>query len=147
MSSGPAKVDVDDLEIALEFASVGEAYGNQAFVSVKTGLIFFKSDDLGPQEDAPADLETSDEFLCVPNKRELDLGRDLVFAFVEENLPDKWVDVREFFRRRGAYAKFKDMLASCNMLEAWYSFEATRTREALRRWCEDNGLELAEAGK
>jgi hypothetical protein len=147
MSSGPAKVDVDDLVIALEFASVGEVYGNQAFVSVKTGKIFFKSEDIGIQEDAPADLETSEEFLCLPNKRQLGLGRDLVFAFVEEKLPGKWADVREFFRRRGAYARFKDMLESCNMLEAWYKYEETRTEEELRRWCEDNGLQLAQAGK
>jgi hypothetical protein len=147
MSSGPAMVDVDDLVIALEFASVGEVYGNQAFVSVKTGKIFFKSEDLGIQEDAPADLETSEEFLCLPNKRQLGLGRDLVFAFVEEKLPGKWADVREFFRRRGAYARFKDMLESCNMLEAWYKYEETRTEEELRRWCEDNGLQLAHAGK
>jgi hypothetical protein len=147
MSSGPAMVDVDDLVIALEFASVGEVYGNQAFVSVKTGKIFFKSEDLGIQEDAPADLETSEEFLCLPNKRQLGLGRDLVFAFVEDKLPDKWSDVREFFRRRGAYARFKDMLESCNMLEAWYKYEETRTEEELRRWCEDNGLQLAHAGK
>jgi hypothetical protein len=147
MSSGPAKVDVDDLVIALEFASVGEVYGNQAFVSVKTGKIFFKSEDLGIQEDAPADLETSEEFLCMPNKKRFGLGRDLVFSFVEEKLPDRWLDVRDFFRRRGAYARFKHMLESRNMLEAWYRYEETRTREALRRWCEDNGLELAETAK
>jgi hypothetical protein len=147
MSSGPAKVDFNDLEIGFEFASIGDAYGNQAFISIKTGKVFLKSDDIEPEEDMPEDLETLEEFLCLPNKNRLGLGRDLVFAFVEEKLPDKWADVREFFRRRGAYARFKDMLASCNMLDAWYSYEQTRTEEELRRWCEDNGLQLGQKAK
>jgi hypothetical protein len=143
MSSVTAKVDFKDLLTAFEFASMGEALGCLAFVSVKTGKTFIKSDDLDTDETIPADLETSEEYLCLPNRRELDLGRDLVFSFIQEKLPDEMELVRDFFRRRGAYPKFKNLLASRGQLQAWYSYEEASTEAALRRWCEDNGLELA----
>lgn len=139
----PAKVDAHDLFIAFEFASIGEVFGNRAFLSVKTGKTFVVSEDLGPIEELPEDLETSEEFICLPNKRELGLGRDLVFSFVEEKLPDEWDVVRDFFRRRGAYARFKDLLAARGMLEAWYIYEETSTEQALRACCEAHGLQLS----
>jgi Uncharacterised protein family (UPF0158) len=143
MSSKPMKVATSELLTAFEFASMGESSGNQAFVSVKTGKTYIVSEDMDLDEEIPEGLETSDDYLCLPNKRDLGLGRDLVFSFVEEKLPDEWDIVREFFRRRGAYARFKEMLASHKMLDEWYSYEATSTEEALRRWCEDNGLQLS----
>jgi hypothetical protein len=107
MASVTAKVDFKDLLTAFKFASMGEALGCLAFVSVKTGETFVKSDDLDTDEPIPADLETSEEYLCLPDRRELDLGRDLVFSFIQEKLPDEMELVRDFFRRRGAYPNSK----------------------------------------
>jgi hypothetical protein len=143
MSSATAKIDFNDLLTAFEFASIGEASGCLAFVSIKTGKTFIKSDDLDADEEIPEDLETSEEYLCLPHKRELDLGRDLVFSFIEEKLPDERDNVRDFFSRRGAYPKFKNMLASRGMLEAWYRYEEASTEAALRQWCEENGMQCA----
>jgi hypothetical protein len=30
------------------------------------------------------------------------------------------------------------------MLEAWHEFEEKRQKEALREWCEENGIEFSE---
>jgi hypothetical protein len=144
MLSAPAKIDFNDLLTAFEFASMGEVSGCLAFVSIKTGKAFIKSDDLDADEEIPEDLETSEEYLCLPDKRKLDLGRDLVFSFIEEKLPDEMDAVRDFFRRRGAYPKFKNLLASRGMLEAWYRFEEASTEAALRQWCEENGLQVGK---
>jgi hypothetical protein len=143
MVSAPAKVDFKELLTAFEFASMGAAMGCLAFVSLKSGKTIIKSDDWGASEEIPEDLETSEEYLSLPDKRQLDLGHDLVFSFVEEKLPDEMEVVRDFFRRRGAYPKFKNLLASRGMLQAWYNYEAASTKSALRQWCVDNGLELA----
>jgi hypothetical protein len=53
--------------------------------------------------------------------------------------------VRDIFGRRGAYRRFKDFLETRSMLEKWYAFEEKATAEALRKWCEENGIELAES--
>jgi hypothetical protein len=145
MPPEPTKVVASELLLAFEIASMGEGSGNQAFVSVNTGKTFIISDYMDPDADIPEDLETSSDYLCLPDKRELGLGRDLVFSFVEEKLPNDWDVVRAFFRRRGAYARFKDLLVSRGILDEWYRYEETSTEEALRQWCEDNGLHMSHS--
>jgi len=49
-----------------------------------------------------------------------------------------------FFRRRGAYARFKELLAAEGCLEKWYAFEAESTERALGQWCEANGFHFTE---
>jgi len=49
-------------------------------------------------------------------------------------------DVREIFRRSGAYTRFKDLLAQRGMVQQWYNYEADAQKEALREWCENNGM-------
>jgi hypothetical protein len=145
MQPEPTKVVASELLLAFEIASMGEGSGNQAFVSVNTGKTFIISDYMDPDADIPEDLETSSDYLCLPDKRELGLGRDLVFSFVEGKLPNDWDVVRAFFRRRGAYARFKDLLVSRGILDEWYRYEETSTEEALRQWCEDNGLHMSHS--
>ena len=48
------------------------------------------------------------------------------------------------FRGPGAYGRFKDLLGTMNLLETWYEFENQRTREALKEWCEENGVKWSE---
>ena len=80
----------------------------------------------------------------IPHKNDLDLGQSLVFDFVGANLPDDYHGVRDIFRRRGAYARFKELLAEKDLLEAWYQFEHEREQEALRSWCEENEIPLLD---
>jgi hypothetical protein len=93
-------------------------------------------------EELPEDLETNPDYLCLPSKKELDLGRDVVFSFVEESMPDEWDTVRGYFSRAGAYGRFKDLLVTRGKLEAWYRWEEAKTLEALTDWCEEHGLQI-----
>jgi hypothetical protein len=52
--------------------------------------------------------------------------------------------VAQFFRHRGAYARFKDLLASEGSLDKWYAFEAESTERALRDWCTSNDISVTE---
>lgn len=92
----------------------------------------------------PEDVDDPDRYVAVPHKNDLDLGRDLVFRFVERYLPDSHDLVRDFFRKRGAYAKFKDLLDRRGQLDHWHDYEDKATKQALREWCAENGLDIAE---
>src|SRR5678815_1699781 len=141
-------IDYDDLEMAYEFVSSTGFIENAAYVSLDTGEIYYVSeDDMDEEEDRPEDLETSDRYIAVPSKHDLDLGNQLVFRFVKECLPDEYDTVRQVFRGRGAYARFKNMLDSIGKLDQWYEYEADATKQALTEWCDDCGIQLTEKPK
>ncbi|MGH8602631.1 MAG: hypothetical protein ACREXR_07595, partial [Gammaproteobacteria bacterium] len=91
----------------------------------------------------PDNLETSDRYIAVPHKNDLNLGRKLALSFVEQKLPDDYNTVAGFFRNRGAYSRFKDLLESRGVLEKWYLFEASAMETALREWCQENSVPLS----
>ncbi|WP_143518125.1 hypothetical protein [Pseudomonas sp. PIC25] len=66
----------------------------------------------------------------------------LLCAFVEEHLPDSIDAVYGFFRKRGAYRQFIALLDHVGQLDAWHAYEQQATEDALRDWCEENGLTL-----
>ena len=136
-------VKYDDLETAFEFVSAGAPTENSAYVSLDTGHIYWVSDYVDEEEEVPEDLETSDRYLAVPHKNNLDLGRHLVMRFVEQALPDREDQIHDIFRRKGAYGRFKNFLDSTGHLEQWYRFEETAQKEALRKWCAQNNLEIS----
>ena len=67
---------------------------------------------------------SSNKFLQIPDKRELDLGKPLALDLARQFLPGDFDDVLQFFSRRGAYARFKDLLDRRGVLDQWYDFEA-----------------------
>jgi hypothetical protein len=69
----------------------------------------------------------------------------LVFDFVQTHLQDDYDRVRELFRGRGAYRRYKDFLEDKDMLDTWYDFEHAKTLEALREWAEGEGVEVDES--
>jgi hypothetical protein len=140
------KVKYDDLSAAFDFVSVATPFEHRAFVSLDTGAVHWIS-ETSPlvDEDLPDDLEESDRYLAIPHKNDLDLGNNLAFRFVGAQLPHRYADVEVFFRRRGAYGRFKELLASEGCLEQWYAFEAESTERALREWCDANEIQLLEA--
>ena len=100
-------VSYDDLLLAFDFVSDGSLMENNAYISIDTGQIYWTS-DLNPTEDeVPDDLETSDRYIAIPHKNELDLGRNLALRFVTYELPERYGHAKAFFRSRGAYARFK----------------------------------------
>ncbi len=136
-------VKYDDLSTAFDFVSFAGPMEHRAYVSLDTGAIYWIS-EANPieEDDLPADLETSDRYLAVPHKNDLDLGTNLALRFVEERLPDRYADVQVSFRRRGAYARFKELLAAEGCLEEWHVFEAESTERALRDWCSANEIQV-----
>jgi len=140
-------VDRDELETAFEFVSSGAPYENTASISVTTGKIRWHSmlmGDMGDDDDADDDDDAEDG-IAVPHKNDLDLGSRLVLRFVRQEMPRDYDTVAEFFRRRGAYGRFKDLLERRHKLERWYEFEERETQAALLAWCEQNGIQLVDS--
>lgn len=135
-------VDFDELLAAYEWVSTGEtaAMDCEAYVSREAGTIHWRGE--GVDEDLPEDIEDGTLYVAVPHKNEFDLGRALAIRFVEEHLPGSREAVYEFFRKRGAYPRFKSLLAGSGQLDAWHEYEAAAIENALREWCEENGFVL-----
>ena len=66
-------------------------------------------------------------------------------------LDEHYDDVRNTFRRKGAYGRFKKILHRQDSLQKWYAYSEKQTVEALATWCEseergiESGFELAGA--
>jgi hypothetical protein len=138
-------IKYDDLSAAFDFVSFAPPMEHQAYVSLDTGAIYWVSETSpSEEEDVPADLETSDRYIAIPHKNDLDLGRRLALRFAEEQLPHRYESVEDCFRHRGAYARFKELLAAEGCLDKWYAFEAESTERALKNWCNENQIHLTE---
>jgi hypothetical protein len=132
-----------DLSAAVDFVSFAAPMEHRAFISMDTGAIYWIS-ELNPLEEVPDDVETSDRYIAVPHKNDLDLGSDLALRFAAAELPDLYPRVEGFFQRRGAYARFKELLATEGCLDQWYVFENESTAKALKDWCTDNEIEVVQ---
>ena len=137
-----AQVTFSEIEEAFFFVNSAEMGMHSAVLHRPTGQGYFSSEMGDMDEISAADLDW-DVCIDIPNKNELGLGQDLVFEFVADHLPDDDGRVRQIFRRRGAYGRFKDLLESRGVLQTWYDFENQRGEQALRRWCEENQIVLA----
>jgi hypothetical protein len=129
------------------FAFVGSAppCEHSAYISLDTGHIYWTS-ELNPlEEEVPDDLETSDRYLLVPHKTELDLGRNLALRFAASELPEHYDQIEGLFRHKGAYARLKALLDSEGALERWDRYEADATEKALKDWCADNDIRIVES--
>ena len=138
-------VKLDDLSMAFEFVGAGAPGENNAYISLDTGEIYWTSEMNPMDEEVPDDLETSDRYLSVPHKTDLDLGKRLALRFAARELPACYDQVAGFFHRKGAYARFKALLDSKGALDRWYAYEAESIEQALRAWCAEHGLELSES--
>ncbi len=146
ISTKTVSVNVTDLRTTFDFVSAGAPLEHSAYICLDTGKIYLKAASAGleNEDDLPEDLDVSDRYVAVPHKNDLDLGRRLALAFVDQELPDDRNTVMGFFRRRGAHGRFKDLLHTRDMLQCWYEFESRATEEALLAWCEENGIQLVD---
>lgn len=135
-----ASVALEDLEHALFWVSNSPELNAQAFVSRTTGKLFLRGADGPVDDDFPEDIDDGLEYIAVPNRNDLGLGRQLVHRFVEEAAPHLRHHVQEAFRRRGAYARFKALLDDNSLLDAWHDYERAATREALIQWAGEHAL-------
>ena len=136
-------VDFSELLHAFEFVSSLGSGENTAYLCKETGKIYWRSDWAEEVEELPDDVDDSEKYIPIPEKRELDLGKLLVLKFVRGHLPDDYDKVREIFSRAGAFARFKDLLERRHAIDRWYAFEQKATEDALRTWCEDNDIEVS----
>ncbi len=134
----------DFSEIELAFDSVSSQMQSMctAYLCRKSGRIFYLDDATGVYDKLPDDFEISDEYIEIPHKNELDLGRDLAYDFTGAHAPQLIAEVREAFSRKGAYQRFKTLLARNGLLDDWFKYEQAETEAALKQWCKDNSIEL-----
>lgn len=132
-------VKMSDLEDAVNFTSDEVV----VYLDTESGQTYLDSDMVDLEEELPADLYENDKYIELPDKRDLDLGKRLVFRFIGSERPDDFEKVEAFFYKRGAYSKYKDYLAHEGLLDSWYEFEQAAVREALIEWCEENDIELS----
>jgi hypothetical protein len=135
-------IDLDDLENAMML--MGDTTDDaEAWVKRSTGVVYVRSDLAGEEDDLPEDLGATDDYIAVPDARELDLGNELAFAFTRAEIPQHYERVREIFRKKGAYANFSRLLDASNVRDKWHKFRDEQTRQALRDWCREHGLQAA----
>jgi hypothetical protein len=136
------RISFAELQEAYLFAGSGEA---EAFLCKSRGKIYYRSSfDDDDEKELPDDIDESDDYLRIPDKRELDLGTRLVFDFAAKCMADDYDEIRRIFSRKGAYGRFKDFLAAKGALQRWYDFSNAAEEAALRAWCEENSIELAD---
>ena len=131
-------ISYEDLEAALNWSSSGAPGEYQALICRRTGRIYFQGDY--EEEELPSDIDDASLYVAVPHKNDLDLGRDLVFRFVDAQAPRLAHAVHTGFRHRGAYQEFKLILDRQGLLQRWYDFEAAAIHLALQGWTQENGL-------
>ena len=137
---------LDSIHDALMFASAGGYGEGSAILDRQSGKTYYRSDCLDMDEIDQLSDEDYDPKVHIhtPHKNDLDLGRNLVFEFVEQFIPEQDDKVGRIFSRKGAYSRYKDFLDDIGMLEKWYEFENQRELMALMEWCEDNGVDITD---
>jgi hypothetical protein len=126
---------------AFLFVNSAEHGMHSAILCKDTGQIYYHS-ELGDFDDVE-ELELDwDACIEIPYKNDLDLGKNLVFEFVELHLAEEYRRVEQIFECRGAYRRFKDLLEQKGLLQSWYDFENQEQEHALHQWCIENEIEL-----
>ena len=137
-------VSLNDLREAFEFVCAGGEGEHQAFLCKQSGKLYCHSELCDDLDILPDDIDDSEKFLPIPDRRELDLGKPLALDFARQFLPGDFDNVRQIFSRKGAYARFKDLLDRRGMLDQWYAFEAEAEESALKMWCELNSIAVSD---
>ncbi len=140
----PGTVLLNDLIEGLYFAGGGPLGEASAFISRLDGQLYLVSDQI--DEELPVDIDDESIYVQIPDKNELGLGRDLVFQFIAERLPDSSQTVHGYFARRGAYGKFKDLLLKKSMLATWHTYEQKAYEVALLAWGREQGFTVLHDG-
>ena len=135
------KIKFEDIQEAFDFVNFGSYGDHTALLDKSTGQIHWQSES-GDLHEIPEAMWESDDVVEIPHKNDLGLGQQLIFDFVLSNSPEDYEYVRNIFRARGAYSRYKDFLESKGLLQTWYDYENAAQKKALRQWCEDNGVEV-----
>ena len=131
----------DDLQWAFDMNCQAGMHDG-VYIHRRSGAIFVDG-DIGVDQ-PEADLN-DDDWIAVPDRSELDLGRVLVEEYLETLEPDVARRISEDFQgRRGAYRRLHAALEREGLRESWHGFEARATMSRLCEWCSEQGIELEE---
>lgn len=132
-----------DLLLGFEAGNAGYPDEIRSFIDLGTGEVRWISADRDIGDETETEIEENGDIPPLPNKYDLNLGKRLVFAFADSHMSEADAEkAYSFFDRKGGYRRFKDFLDRRSMLQAWYDFEEAATRQALRAWCEAEGVTL-----
>jgi len=137
-------VRFNDILDAVEAVSSGHLGENSAWLCKQSGRIYWQFGNDDDAEELPEDIDVGEKYIQIPDKRELELGKPLALAFVGEFLPDDFDKVQQIFSRRGAYARFNDLLDHRRMRQQWFDYRDKAEIEAVRAWCEGNSIEVVD---
>jgi hypothetical protein len=136
-------ISFSDIEDAFIFVSMDQPGMHSAYLCKKTGEIFYTS-EMGDSDELPEDVDESDQYVCIPHKNDLGLGKPVVIEFTSNYMPEELDRVYSIFRDKGAYTRYKDLLEKKELVAEWYSYENERLHEALKEWCADNHIEIED---
>ena len=137
-------VSFDDILEAFEFVNFGGPSEHQVFLCRQTAKLYWHSEFGDEFDELPDDVEDSEKYVALPDKRELGLGKPLALDFAREFLPEDFYEVRDIFSKRGAYTKFKNLLVRRHLLDQWHDFERRAEEAALRAWCDEHSIEVED---
>lgn len=132
-----------DIAEAVFFVSDAHLMDHAAVICRSTGEICLSTED-GEIDQIPEEVYESDEWVAVPEFRDIGCGSNLVHEFIASYAPREAEEVQRIFHRPGAYGRFKDLLANHGLLEEWYQFESAQQETAIRDWCAECGIDLED---
>lgn len=136
-------VNLDELEQAAMTVEDGGG-AVTAMVSRETGMIHVLNDEYVDEEaPMPSASNVDERYVPVPPASTLGIGDELILRFAAAHLADDQTTVRDLFRDRDTEG-FARLLEERGAGDTWERFHDEATRTALRRWCEDNGLQVAD---
>ena len=135
-------LDLNELEMAVELVSAASGIDAEAYIRRSDLKVIVWVDD-GESDPLPPNVYDESLFIAVPTKNELELDRRLAFEFTEAYLSGEYEAVRAFFKKKGAYGRFRGLLEKTNKLELWYEYQAKAVHRALRSWCKMHNLKTA----
>ena len=74
-------VSLNDLREAFEFVCAGGEGEHQAFLCKQSGKLYCHSELCDDLDILPDDIDDTEKFLQIPDKKELDLGKPLALEF------------------------------------------------------------------
>ncbi len=134
-------INYSDLEMAFEFASSGYEFDHSAWLNKVTGQIYYISD--ASEDVLPEDIDDSENYLEIPDKREFGLGKPLAIEFSRTHLSSDIDKIYSIFQSKGAYSRFKDLLEERESLDKWYKFEQEALKASIIQWSNDNGVKFS----
>jgi len=137
------KLTLSEIEDAFLFVNMSSYGDHTAYLSKKTGEIYYSSES-GDYDKLPDDDDTLADCVEIPHRNDLNLGKNLVLQFVSEHIPEAIARIEKIFGKKGAYSRYKAFLEEKGFLEQWYDYENRRQSEELKQWCKDNNIDLVD---